>query len=159
MRTPFCGKGDCQWPVAPDKSSEVIIFEQPTANPCVYVFINKTLGMSKGKMTAQGIHAAMMSAIKSSDSQRKFWLDSMHRTVLVMEARDNEHIKNIKAYLEERKFKTHLVIDEGVNEIDPHVPTALATSILNKDDTNVKSALSTFKLFREKIKVVTEIEI
>lgn len=129
------------------------------SNPCIYVFMNKALKMSPGKLTAQGVHAAIMSAIDTHDSGRLFWKNSMHRTVLIMEARDSEHLNNIQEYLKERKFKTYKIIDEGVNEIDPHVPTALATGILNKDDEKVKDALSTFKLYREKIKIITEIEL
>lgn len=147
-------KGDCK----PPKQLESELFA-PTKNPCIYVFMNKALGMSPGKLTAQGVHAAIMSVIDAHDSARSFWKNAMHRTVLIMQARDETHLKDIQAYLKERKFKTYLIIDEGVNEIDPHVATALATGILNKDDEDVKAALSTFSLYREKIKIVAEIEL
>jgi peptidyl-tRNA hydrolase len=127
--------------------------------PTIYVFINKSLHMSTGKVSAQAVHAAMMVALGAAKPERDSWHQAMHRTVLIMEARDQEHIINLKKYLEERGIEnSRVIIDEGVNEIDSHVITALATPILDKDDPNTDLAMSTFKLYKDMIKTTLEFE-
>lgn len=121
-------------------------------NPIVYIFLNKSLHMSIGKAAAQAAHAAMVVPDDNS------WLDNPHRTIIVLEARDQAHLDNIGKYLEERGFATREIIDEGVNEIDPHVTTARCTKILDKDDENVKKTFSTFKLYCDPIKFTMEVD-
>lgn len=121
-------------------------------NPVIYIFINKGLGMSVGKIAAQAAHAAAQVNVETN------WLDSAHRTILIMEARDEAHLRNIEEYLNDRSIDTRLVIDEGVNEIEAHVPTALTTSVLDKDDLHIKATFSTFKLYRDKVKVTLEVD-
>lgn len=127
-------------------------------NPVIYVFLNKSLHMSVGKATAQGIHAGMLGAMGSDIEFQKVWHDSMHKTVIVLEARDQAHIKNIYGYLLMRGILAHEVIDEGVNEIDPHTTTALASNILDKDNEDIIKAFSTFKLYRDLHKITVEFE-
>lgn len=123
-------------------------------NPVIYVFINKSLGMSAGKLAAQAAHAvAMIPAEYSND-----WISSPHRTILIMEARDENHIQNIEVYLSQRNVACYKIIDEGVNEIDPHVITAMATQVLNKDDTHTSMTMSTFKLYRDTIRIKLEVD-
>lgn len=154
IKTMYCGRGACRWTIGRTEELKV-----ENTNPCIYVFINKSLDMSKGKMAAQAVHAAVLATIDAHDSARKFWTNAIHRTVLIMEARDSEHIQNIKEYLEERKLKTYKIIDEGVNEIDPIVPTALSTSILDKNSEDVKAALSSFNTYHEKVRLIMELNI
>lgn len=73
-----------------------------------------------------------------------------------MEARDQQHLENIMAYLGERSIETYPVIDEGVNETDPHVMTAVATQIVDKDLPDVVDIFSTFKTYRDNYRVVLE---
>lgn len=128
-------------------------------NPTIYVFLNKSLGMTVGKASAQTAHAVARSMILLNDEKhRQKWLASPHQTVIVLEARDENHMKNIKDYLLERGLVTAEVIDEGVNEIDPHTWTALATRILNKDNENTAKALSSFSLYRDTIRVRLDID-
>lgn len=128
-------------------------------NPVIYVFLNKSLGMTVGKASAQTAHAVTRSMVLLNDEKhRSKWLASPHQTVIVLEARDENHLKNIKAYLDERGFPTAEVIDEGVNEIDPHTWTAMATPILNKDAEKTYKALSTFRLYRDTIRVRLDID-
>jgi peptidyl-tRNA hydrolase len=124
-------------------------------NPVVYIFLNKGLHMSVGKAAAQAAHAAM---VVWEPAGEKVWLDSMHRTIIVLEARDENHMRSIRSYLAERKFKTNEIIDEGVNEIDPHTITALSTNILDKDDENTIRAFSSFKLYRDFVEITTKFE-
>lgn len=126
-------------------------------NPVVYIFLNKSLGMSVGKAAAQAVHAAMEVG-RLCENFSGIWTNVAQRTVIVLEARDENHMKNIQDYLFDRGFDTHRIIDEGVNEIDPHVWTALATEVLEKDDEQVVNSFSTFNLYRDKVKLTIELE-
>lgn len=122
-------------------------------NPVVYIFINKSLHMSAGKLGAQAAHAMAHAHLTDTN-----WWKKPHRTILIMEARDGEHMNSIQMYLLQREIPCNIVIDEGANEIDPHTPTALSTIVLNKDDAKIKKIMSTFKLYRDPIKVTMEVE-
>ena len=112
--------------------------------------------MSSGKMAAQAVHAGIMSTLRSLHA--KEWRQAPHRTVLIMEARDETHLTNIADYLEERGILTFSIVDEGVNEIEPHVLTSVATEIINKDDENVALTMSTFRLYHDRIRFITEVD-
>lgn len=128
-------------------------------NPVIYVFLNKDLHMSVGKASAQTAHAVMRSAISiNSPKYLAKWIAAPYQTVIVLEARDADHMDKIREYLQERDILTATYIDEGVNEIDPHTPTAMATRILNKDSEYVSKALSSFKLYRDVIEVTHRYE-
>lgn len=127
--------------------------------PVIYVFLNKSLQMSVGKASAQVAHAVMMANVDIiDDKQRQEWKMAVHRTVIVLEARDEQHMRNISSYLVERAYAVHYIIDEGVNEILPHTVTAMATSVLDKDSEDVEKAFSSFSLYRDVIKVKLEID-
>lgn len=128
------------------------------SRPVIYIFLNKELNMTVGKASAQAAHAAAMSVINSPQESVSRWEDAVHRTVIVLEARNNEHLKNISEYLEQRRLHVLKIIDEGANEVDPHTWTALATQILEKENEHVEQTFSTFKLYRDAIRVVLEME-
>ena len=123
-------------------------------SPTIYIFLNKGLHLSVGKASSQVAHAALMALI---DSESMVWVAAPHRTIIILEGRDENHLRNIKDYLGDHGIDTHQVVDEGANEIDPHTITALATVIVDKDDEAVQKTLSTFKLYRDDIKVTLEI--
>lgn len=127
-------------------------------NPVIYVFVNKSLGMTAGKLAAQAAHAAAMSMAEENNENRMHWMADIHKTILVMEARDEQHLNNIDDYLIDRGVKPIKIIDEGVNEIDAHTITALATNVLNKDNEQVQQTMSTFKLYRDTIRIKLEID-
>jgi peptidyl-tRNA hydrolase len=124
-------------------------------NPVIYIFLNKSLQMSVGKAAAQAAHAIAM--LRPTKEGADTWESSPHRTIIVLEARNEQHMKNIRAYLHERQVSTTRIIDEGANEIDPHTWTALATCILDKDAEYVQKTMSTFKLYRDTIKINLEV--
>lgn len=126
-------------------------------NPVVYVFLNKSLHMTTGKAAAQAVHAAMKVG-RVRENFSGIWSDVAQRTVIVLEARDENHMRNIADYLFERGYDTHKIVDEGVNEIDPHTITALATEVLEKEDEHVQATFSSFKLYRDTVKVTIEME-
>lgn len=125
--------------------------------PFVYVFANKGLGMSAGKLSAQVAHAVMMAGVEQPKEKFKSWANSMHRTIIVLEANDETHMRNIHSYLKERGFKMSLIVDEGVNEITPFTVTAMASEILDRNDPNVEDAFAGFKLYTDLVKVTIEI--
>jgi PTH2 family peptidyl-tRNA hydrolase len=102
-------------------------------NPVMYIFVNKSLGMSPGKMAAQVAHAAVKASDGSCGSMRDAWNEYGFYTKLVMQARNAEHLKNIQRYLQERSIVSWLIIDEGRTEIEKHTPTALGVEIIDKD--------------------------
>ena len=126
--------------------------------PVVYVFINKSLGMSAGKIAAQASHAVALSFCDEDKVYMDKWKNSVHRTMIILEAKDDQYMKNIEAYLAERNFKMYLQYDEGVNEVEPHSLTSMASRILDKNQPEVEDAFSTFKLYKDVIKITTEFE-
>lgn len=134
--------------------------------PAMYIFINRGLGMSPGKIAAQAGHAAV-EAYRLSDpyisydaeltaaerlTQKKLlaaWYTGGHYAKYVMEARDNEHIRDIERYLKDRGFRTALILDEGHTEVPPISPTALGVALVDKDDEHTAATFSSFRLYRE----------
>lgn len=133
-----------------DEATRVVLAEDQVS-PVIYIFLNKSLGMSAGKAAAQAAHAAVFATSESGESERNLWRVSPHKTIIVLEARDEAHIKNIRTYLDQRGIRTNMIIDEGVNEIDPHTITALSSSIVDKNSDNIKLSFSTFSLYRDMI--------
>lgn len=126
-------------------------------NPVIYIFLNKSLGMSVGKASAQAAHAAVFASSESDEENRNLWRVSPHKTIIVLEARDEEHLRNIETYLRQRNFISNLIVDEGVNEIDPHTITALSTTILDKNSEDVSLTFSSFSLYKDLIKFSVEV--
>lgn len=146
--------------------------------PALYIFINRGLGMSPGKIAAQAGHAAVEAALMSrpdTDGQLASlygnvhslpqeamyelwdaWRNGLHYAKYVMEARDSEHLRDIERYLRDRGFRTALILDEGHTEIDPIQPTALGVALVDKDDPHTEATFSSFKLFRQPSLVVVE---
>jgi PTH2 family peptidyl-tRNA hydrolase len=126
--------------------------------PAMYMFINKGLKMSPGKIAAQAGHAAVEAfrlsydaglSDENAEKLMKAWYLGDHYAKYVMEARDSEHLRDIREYLEVRGFKTVLILDEGHTEIAPITPTALGVALVDKDDEHTAATFSSFKLYRE----------
>lgn len=114
--------------------------------------------MSAGKLAAQVAHGAVRAYEISDKKLIDDWNLGQHYTKLVMLARDNDHIRNIQKYIEDRGFKTALIIDEGLTEIDPHQPTALGVEIVDKEIDHVLETFSTFELYRDTIRVTVGVD-
>lgn len=115
----------------------------------MYLFLNKGLRMSAGKMAAQAAHAAVEAASISDESLLRKWNMGGHYKKLVMQARDAEHLLLIERYLNDRGFKTKLIIDEGLTEIPAHSATALGVEIVDKDAGHTAASFESFELYRE----------
>ena len=126
-------------------------------NPVIYIFINKSLGMSVGKAAAQAAHAAVFAASESDESKQQLWRVNPHKTIIVLEARDEAHIRNISTYLQQRGIHTNMIVDEGVNEIDPHTITALSSGILDKNNEHISLSFSSFSLYKDLIEFTVKV--
>lgn len=128
--------------------------------PGLYIFINEGLDMSAGKIAAQAGHAAVEAVLishpelgsqQSSDLAADLWDEwrkGLHYVKYVMAARDSEHLFTIEHYLNDRGFRTRMIIDEGHTEIDPIQPTALGVALVDKDDPHTAASFEAFKLLR-----------
>lgn len=122
--------------------------EENKIDAVMYIFVNRGLHMSAGKLGAQSAHAAV-EAYRSSDPKLvKRWYDSGH-TKLILQARNSETLQTIERSLNEHGLKTFPIIDEGRTEIDPNQFTALGVEIVDKSDEYVQNIFNTFQLYRE----------
>ncbi len=117
--------------------------------PAMYLFVNRGLKMSPGKIAAQASHAAVEAYSISDQAMIDHWRVGGHYTKLVMLAEDDVHLLSIKHYLEERGFGTVLIIDEGRTEIKPHSMTALGVRIVDRDDPHTAATFESFRMYRE----------
>ena len=125
--------------------------------PTVYVFMNKSLNMSAGKLAAQAAHAVTYlwtSRIRDLDD----FTTPPFQTMMVMQARNQEHLTAIRYYLKKRDIETIAVVDEGANETDPQVVTAVATQVVDKDIDMIKDIFGTFELYRDTIRFKVEVD-
>jgi peptidyl-tRNA hydrolase len=119
-------------------------------NPVLYVILNGSLNMSAGKAAAQAVHAAMM---LSPDDLLPFnGQDKPYkRTVIILEARDQDQLHGISDYLFEANINHEYYVDEGVNEVDAFSLTALAVAPIDHDDyekREIFAALPTYPTYR-----------
>jgi peptidyl-tRNA hydrolase len=119
-------------------------------NPVMYIFLNRGLGMTEGKIGAQCGHAVSRAEAQSKPHLHAEWKRGMHETKLVMLAEDEQHMLIIERYIRDRGFHTELIIDEGRTEVKPHTITAMGVEIVDKDDPQVQATFSDFKLYKKK---------
>lgn len=124
----------------------------------MYIFVNRGLGMSTGKLAAQTAHAAVEAYRISKKALVEDWYMGGHYTKLVMLATDAEHMTSIKEFLEDRGFKTAQIIDEGMTEIAPFSKTALGVEIVDREDPHTNSTFSRFQTYREILRFTVEVE-
>ncbi len=105
--------------------------------------------MTPGKLAAQAQHAAVEAYRISAPNLLADWYLGGHYCKLVMLADDDVHLLTIQKYIEERGFKTKLIIDEGRTEIRPLSVTALGVEVVDRDDPHTRATFETFKLYRD----------
>lgn len=116
----------------------------------MYSFINRGLGMTPGKIAAQAQHAAVEAYRISDPNLLADWYLGGHYCKLAMVAEDNVDLLTIQKYIEERGFKTKLIIDEGRTEIAPMSMTALGVEVVDRDEPHTAATFGEFKLYKEK---------
>ena len=127
------------------------------SNCVMYIFINKGLGMSAGKLGSQSAHAAIEAFRISKVDKLTEWYKGKHYAKLVMQARDENHLQNIQDYLTARGFRSEMIIDEGLTEVDSIVKTALGVEVVDKEDPHTEATFSSFELYRDSVKITLEI--
>lgn len=133
-------------------------------DPCMYIVLNKGIGMSTGKAAAQASHAAVeayrLSLVTPPDipetknykyesNLARLWYKGGHYKKIVLEARDRCHLRDTERYLNDRGFKTALIIDEGHTEVPAITPTALGVEIVDKDDPHTAATFGEFNLYND----------
>jgi peptidyl-tRNA hydrolase len=107
--------------------------------------------MSTGKAAAQAGHAAVEAYKLTPDNNTKrMWHCGGHYAKIVLEAPSAEFLLYAERYINDRGFKTALIIDEGRTEIDKLLPTALGVEVLDKDNSHVAATFSVFDLYKDK---------
>jgi PTH2 family peptidyl-tRNA hydrolase len=128
-------------------------------DPCMYLFVNRGLGMSPGKVAAQAAHAAV-EAYRISDQESnvfRLWYRGGHYKKIVLLGRDEDHMRNIEAYLKAREIPCVTIIDEGHTEIASLSITAIGVPVLDKAHANNAAIFSTFDLYKDEPAVPAEL--
>lgn len=127
-------------------------------NPVQYLILNKGLGMSTGKAAAQAAHASVEGVRLSARTPNgnpwdasivNRWYRGGHYAKVVLEAKDSAALQIARQYIEDRGFKSALIIDEGRTEIEPMSVTALGCEIVDKDWPHARETFSAFQLYTD----------
>ena len=134
------------------------IEKDETVHAGMYIFLNKGLHMSVGKAAAQAAHAAV-EAYKASDKHLiEQWELGGHYAKYVLEADNAEHLSTISTYISKRGFLVIPIIDEGLTEVEPHSLTAIGIPIVNKLDAHTNATFSSFRLYKDSVRITLEID-
>ena len=98
-----------------------------------YVIVPKKPKMSRGKIASQVAHATFIALDKQKDKTiiKKWRKRGM--CVIVLRCKNTQKLLEIQKYLEQEKIIHGLCIDEGLTEVKPMTPTALATGVLTEN--------------------------
>ncbi|MDD1671412.1 MAG: peptidyl-tRNA hydrolase Pth2 [Methanomicrobiales archaeon] len=80
--------------------------------------------MSCGKMCAQAAHAAISAFQRADDGTRRSWLSEGQKKV-ILKAKDERTLYELKSLAEARGIATALIEDAGLTELPPGTLTAL----------------------------------
>ena len=105
--------------------------------------------MSTGKSAAQASHAAVEAFQVSKPTMVNAWNAGGHYAKIVLMAEDEAQLTTIREYIEERGFKTRMIIDEGRTEIKPFTKTALGVEIVDKSLDHVAETFGSFKTYKD----------
>jgi len=110
----------------------------------MYIFLNKGIKMSKGKIAVQAAHAAILAYQISKEDIKKKW-DETSYVKIMLEALGEKHIYATKEYLKSKEINSVVIADEGRTEVEPGSVTALGIEILDRE--KYKEILGGFKLY------------
>lgn len=80
------------------------------------IVVNKSLGMSQGKLAAQVAHASTLSLLQSNDSVACGWLANSYPKI-VLQVESTQDLLNLYNKAKDAKLPAALVIDEGRTEV------------------------------------------
>ena len=138
--------------------------EAPVIKLKQYILIPKKPKMSPGKIASQACHAAHLALNKQREyckgykspmndgpiTGHGYWdvIDEWEENgmcVIVLQVKDCFKLFNVSEYLKQWDIPSWLYYDEGLTEIDPMTPTALATGVLPLDKHWIFNGLQLFK--------------
>ena len=110
-----------------------------------YIILPKKPKMSKGKLASQACHATFIALNKQKDKKLIEKWRKKGMSVIVLQCKDTQELVNTQKYLDEWKIVNGLCIDEGLTEVRPMTPTALATGVLEEKDFWIFETMRLFK--------------
>lgn len=116
------------------------------SHPYVYILLNGELKMSGGKAAAQTAHA-LANLQRYHGDRLDVFNGSTRRTVIVLEAKNQQQMDNLRYYLEELDVPVADYVDEGVNEVTPYSLTAMAVGPVEWNDYVTRETLAPFPLY------------
>jgi len=87
--------------------------------------------MSPGKIASQTAHATFMALEQENKKLVSQW-KKRGMCVIVLKCKDPLQLSWINKYFDTWSIVNHMYIDEGLTEVIPMTPTALATGILDE---------------------------
>lgn len=97
------------------------------------VVVRKDLGMRKGKMIAQGAHAALMAAERADETEREMWRLT-GQTKIVVGIEGSESLLELYKEANGDGLPASLIRDEGRTELEPETRTAVAIGPAEADE-------------------------
>ena len=88
------------------------------------IIVNKSLGMSQGKLAAQVAHASVCSFRKAKKEDQEEWLNNSYPKI-VLQVETMEDLFDLKERADKKDLPTALIVDEGRTEIQKDSVTTL----------------------------------
>lgn len=96
------------------------------------IVVNKSLGMSQGKLAAQVAHASILSMLNANESIVCGWFDNSYPKI-VLQVETSQDLLSLQEKANELKIATALVIDEGRTEVSNGAITCLGIGPATKE--------------------------
>lgn len=96
------------------------------------IVVNKSLGMSQGKLAAQVAHASILSMFEASEGIVCGWLDNSYPKI-VLQVETTQDLFDLQEKANELKLPSALVIDEGRTELSNGSITCLGIGPATKE--------------------------
>lgn len=96
------------------------------------IVVNKSLGMSQGKLAAQVAHASILSLFEAPESIAAGWLDNSYPKI-VLQVESTQDLLDLQEKANELNLPSALVIDEGRTELSNGSITCLGIGPSTKE--------------------------
>ncbi len=107
------------------------------------IIIRTDLKMGKGKIASQCAHASVAAFLKAKPLDKKKWINSGMKKV-VLKVKNGKEIVKLYKKAKRRKIPCELIIDKGLTQIEPGTITALG--IGPADDKKIDEITGRLKL-------------
>ena len=96
------------------------------------IVVNKSLGMSQGKLAAQVAHASVLSLLNDPEGLAAGWLDNSYPKI-VLQVESTQDLLNLKSKADKLNIPNALVVDEGRTEVSNGAITCLGIGPSTKE--------------------------